>query len=61
MARQQTGLRQGRKAPHGDEEERAQLYKILPAGISQDMLSHAHDQPTAFKLLEWMEEKSLFL
>ena len=47
--------------PHGDEEERAQLYKILPAGISQDMLSHAHDQPTAFKLLEWMEEKSLFL
>ena len=48
-------------SPHGDEEERAQLYKILPAGISQDMLSHAHDQPTAFKLLEWMEEKSLFL
>ena len=48
-------------APHGDEEERAQLYNILPAGISQDMLSHAHDQPTAHKLLEWMEEKSLFL
>ena len=47
--------------PHGDEEERAQLYKILPAGISQDMLSHAYDQPPAFKLLEWMEEKSLFL
>ena len=44
----------------GDEEEPAQLYKILPAGISQDMLSHAHDQPTAFKLLEWMEEKALF-
>ena len=48
-------------APHGDEEERAQLYKILLAGISQDMLSHAHGQPTAHKLLEWMEEKSLFL
>ena len=47
--------------PHGDEDERAQLYKILPSNISQDMLSHAHDQPTAVKLIEWMREKELFL
>ena len=25
------------------------------------MLSHAHDQPTAHKLLDWMKEKSLLL
>ena len=43
---------------HSDEDERDQLYKILPTGISQDMLSHAHDQPTAEKLIDWMTEKS---
>ena len=46
---------------HDDEEERAQLYKILPENISQDMLSHAHDQPTAAKLIDWMNEKSQFI
>ena len=46
---------------HDDEEERAQLYKILPDNISQDMLSHAHDQPTADALIDWMREKETFL
>ena len=46
---------------HDDEEERAQLYKILPENISQDMLSHAHDQPTADALIDWMREKATFL
>ena len=36
---------------HSDEDERDQLYKILPAEIPQDMLSHAYDQPTAAKLV----------
>lgn len=48
-------------APHGDEDERAQLYKILPSNISQDMLSHAHDCPTAAAFIEWMREEVLFL
>ena len=34
---------------------------ILPAGISHDMLSHAHDQPNVEKLLEWMKEKAIFI
>ena len=47
--------------PHSDEDELSQLYKILPANISEDMLSHAHDQPTAAKLIDWMKEKETFL
>ena len=46
---------------HSDEDERDQLHKILPAGISHDMLSHAHDQPTAERLVEWMKEKAIFI
>ena len=42
--------------PHGDEDERDQLYKSLPAGISQDMLFHAPDQSTAERLIAWMCE-----
>jgi hypothetical protein len=44
---------------HSDEDERDQLHKILPAGISHDMLSHAHDQPTVEKLVEWMKGKAI--
>ena len=47
--------------PHSDEDELAQLYKILPSTISEDMLSHAHDQPTAAKLIDWMKEKEMFV
>ena len=39
-------------AAHSDEDERDQLHKILPAGCSHDMLSHAQDQPAAEKLVE---------
>ena len=46
---------------HSDEEERAQLYKILPTDISEDMLSHAHDKATAPLLVEWMRGKCEFL
>ena len=46
---------------HSDEEERAQLYKILPTDISEDMLSHAHDKATSPLLIEWMRGKSEFL
>ena len=48
-------------AAHSDEDESDQLHKILPPGCSHDMLSHAHDQPTAGKLVEWMKEKAVFI
>ena len=47
--------------PHSDEDERDQLHNILPAGTSRDMLSHAHDQPIAEKLIEWMKENAIFI
>ena len=46
---------------HSDKGERDQLHKILPAGISHDMLSHAHDQPDAQQLVEWRKEKAIFI
>ena len=49
------------RTQHSDEDERAQLYKILPSGISQDMLTHAHDQKTAQELIDWMCKKSFFI
>ena len=48
-------------AAHSDEDERDQLHKIPPSGCFHDMLSHAHDQPTAEKLVEWMKETAVFI
>ena len=55
-----TYMRAGGRA-QDDEERREQLIKILPSGISDDMLSRAADCPSADGLIDWMREKSLFL
>ena len=42
---------------HDEEEKKAQLLKLLPAGTSMEVIEHANEKPDSDALIAWFRAK----